>query len=275
MPRFAVNCSMLFTEAPYLQRFALARAAGFTAVESWWPRRISPDQFAAAIEAAGVQLVLLNLDGGEIDAGERGYLNDPHGERFVRANMEVGLRVATRLHCPLLHVLVGNQRDSEPRETQLERVYERLRWMAPLAEQVGIGLTIEAMNPTDAPGYLLATTADVLAALDAVDAPNLFYHYDVYHLQQTEGHVVETLRANMGRIGHIQVADVPGRHEPGSGAIDFATIFRTIDELDYAGHVGLEYRAQAQSTSSFWWLPDDRAGFVPATRLRLSRASGE
>lgn len=269
MPRFAVNCSMLFAEAPFLQRFALARAAGFNAVESWWPRRISPEQFAATIEAAGVQLVLLNLDGGEIDAGERGYLNDPHGERFVRANMEVAMRVATRLHCPLLHVLVGNRRASEPREAQLERVYQRLRWMAPLAEQAGIGLTVEAMNPHDAPDYLLSTTADVLAVINAVGAPNLFYQYDVYHLHQTEGRVIETLRDKMPRIGHIQVADVPGRHEPGSGTIDYDAVFRTIDELEYGGYVALEYQPKEHTTSSFWWLPDDRRGLVPAANLRL------
>lgn len=270
MPRFAINCSMLFTEAPFLQRFGLARAAGFTAVESWWPRRISPEQFASAVEAAGVQLVLLNLDGGEIEAGERGYLNDPHGERFVRANMDVALRLATRLHCPLLHVLVGNQRRNEAREAQLERVYTRLKWLAPLAEQAGIGLTIEAMNPVDAPDYLFSTTADIRAALHAVGAPNLSYQYDVYHLHQTEGHVVETLRANMDRIGHVQVADVPGRHEPGSGTIDFATVFRTIDALDYAGYVALEYQPTSGTTDSFSWLPEDRGGFVPVANLRLA-----
>lgn len=269
MPRFAVNCSILFTDAPFLTRFQRARVAGFAAVECWWPTGFDHDTFVTAVEQAGVQLVLLNLDGGDLAAGERGFLTDPDAGSRIRANFDVALRIASRLGRPYLHALVGNWRPDEPREAQRERVYQWLRWMAPLAANAGVTLLLEAMNGFDAPAYPLRRVSDVLAVLDAVAAPNVKYQCDLYHLQRTEGNLIETLRANLDRIAHIQIADVPGRHEPGTGEIHYQRVLGALDELGYPGYVALEYHARGMVEESFHWLPADRRAFVPASALSL------
>jgi hydroxypyruvate isomerase len=252
-----------------LERFARARAAGFGAVECWWPAGVALDAFAGAIEEAGVQLVLLNLDAGDMPAGDRGLLNDPGAEERIRANLEAALGLAGRLGCRLLNALPGNLRPDEPREAQVARVRERLRWLAPRAAQSGATLLVEAINPFDSPRYLFTRTPDVLATLDAVGAPNVKYQYDVYHLQRSEGNLIETLRANLGRIGHIQIADAPERHEPGTGEINYRRVLRALDELGYEGYVGLEYRPSGPTEASFAWLPPERGGMVRADDLRL------
>ena len=269
MPRFAVNCSILFTEIPLLERFARARAAGFAAVECWWPADTDPDAFAAAIEDAGVQLILLNLDAGDMPAGDRGLLNDPAAEGRIRANLDVALGLATRLGCRRLNALAGNARDGEPREAQVARVCERLRWMAPRAAEAGVTLLIEAINAFDSPRYLFHRTPEILAALDAIGAPNVKYQYDLYHLQRGEGSLTQTLRENIARIGHIQIADVPDRHEPGTGEINYRRMLQVIDDLGYDGHVALEYKPRGATEESLAWLPPDRTGPIAAADLRL------
>lgn len=269
MPRFAANCSMLFTEVPLLERFAWARTAGFAAVECWWPAGVDLDAFAAAVEEAGAQLVLMNLDGGDMAAGDRGFLNVPDAEGRIRANLEEAIGVATRLGRPFLHALAGNLRDDPPREEQLALVYERLRWMAARAAEDGITLLLEAMNPIDAPRYLFHRSADIIAALDAVGAPNLKYQYDFYHRQRTEGGLVDSLREHIGRIGHVQLADAPERHQPGTGEINYRRVLATLDELGYEGYVALEYRPRGSTEESLAWLPPDRTGHIAAEDLRL------
>ena len=269
MPRFAANCSMLFIEVPLLERFAWARTAGFGAVECWWPAGVDLDAFAAAIEEAGLRLVLLNLDGGDMAAGERGFLNLPDAEGRIRANLEEAIPLAVRLGRPFLHALVGNLRPDAPREEQLALVYERLRWMAARAAQDGITLLLEAMNPVDAPRYLLHRTADVLDALDAVGAPNVKYQYDVYHRQRTEGSLVDSLREHLARIGHVQIADAPERNQPGTGEINYRRVLAALDELGYEGHVALEYRPRGSTEESLAWLPPDRSVHIAAADLRL------
>lgn len=269
MPRFAVNCSILFTEVPLLERFARARAAGFDAVECWWPAGVDLDAFAGAIEEAGVKLILLNLDAGDMPAGDRGLLNDPNAEDRIRANLHTTLGIARRLGCRQLNALVGNERDGEPREDQVARVYERLRWMAPIAADQGVTLLLEAINGFDSPRYLFQRTPAILNALDAVGAPNVKYQYDLYHLQRSEGSLTQTLRENIARIGHIQIADVPDRNEPGTGEINYRHMFQVIDDLGYDGHVSLEYKARGVTEDSFAWLPPDRAGQIAVADLRL------
>lgn len=271
MPRFAVNCSTLFGEAPLLERFGRARSAGFDAVECWWPSEVDPEDFAAAVESSGVRLVLLGLDAGDAAAGERGYLNRPGQavEGRIRERFDIALGLAVRLRCPLLHALVGNVREQERRENQLGLVRKRLRWMARLAAESGVTLVVEAMNPIDGPPYLFTRTEDVLRTLDAVGEKNVKYLYDVYHAQRGEGNLIETLRSNVHTMGHVQVADVPGRHQPGTGEINYARVLRTLDELSFDGYVGLEYWPLGPTEPTFDWLPPDRRGLVPAGELRL------
>ena len=269
MLRFDVNISFLLKEVPFLERFERAAYLGFGAVEFPWPG----DENLAAIEArvreTGLNVVLMNVDAGDMARGERGFLNDPNRKEWVRARVLRAMEFAQQIGCPRLNALVGKNIPGKSCEEQLDQVRENLVWIADYAATDGIGIVVEALNSFESPNYLLTNTRDTLKLLSEVNRPNLKYQYDIYHMQRMEGNVIATLREHIGWIGHIQIADSPGRQEPGTGEIHYAHVLATLDTLGYQGYIGLEYNPTGSSEESFAWLPGDRRGEIDVSDLRL------
>jgi hydroxypyruvate isomerase len=269
MLRFDVNISILLKEVPFLERFAYAARLGFGAVEFWWPGDENLDGVAEQLRQTGLKVALMNFDAGNMAGGERGFLNDASRKAWFRAHVPRALEFAAGIGCPRLNALVGNDIAGISREAQLELVSENLAYAADRAAEFGLGIVVEALNSFENTRYLLTNTRETLALLDEVNRPNLQYQYDVYHMQRMEGNLIATLQAQIKRIGHIQVADSPARHEPGTGEIHFPHVLAALDALDYPGYVGLEYNPSGSSEASFGWLPANRRDAVAVEELRL------
>ena len=253
--RFCANVSILFGDAPFLERFARAAAAGFGAVEFWWPAGEDPGAVADAVAAAALQVPLFNFDAGDMPAGDRGLLADPDRVAQFRANVPVALDLARRVGCPRLNALVGLERPGATRAEQLALAAEQVRWAADEAAGHGIDVMIEPVNTTDNGPVLLHTTRQGLEFIALVDRPNVRLQYDVFHMQRMEGDLVATLTEHLPAIGHVQIADAPGRGEPGTGEINFPFVLGALDALGYDGWVGLEYRPTTSTTEqSLGWM---------------------
>jgi hydroxypyruvate isomerase len=244
--RFCANISLLFTEVPFLERFAAARSAGFDAVELWWPRGENLDAVEAAVAAAGVEVVLLNFDAGDMAAGDRGVLSDPARQHEFHANVPVALRLAEAIGCKRLNALVGFG------SLDLARV--NVRRAADAAARQGASVLIEAVNTFENGPYLLSNTRDSASFVRSVGRDNVRVQYDAYHMQRMEGNLLPTIAEHLDLIGHIQIADAPGRGEPGTGEIDFAYLLPKVDELGYDGWVGLEYKPTRATVESLDWM---------------------
>ena len=258
--RYDVNVSILLTELPLLRRPQAARDAGFTAVESWWPfpTAVPPDRevdaFAAAVRDAGVDLVALNTFGGSLAEGERGLASVPGREAEFRDNLDVAVALAQALSCRCLHVLYGNRDGGDP-DRQDELAVEHLALAAAAAAHVGTGVVVEALSGADR--YPLRTSADVLRVLDrlaAVGGPEVRMLCDVHHLSVNGEDAADVIARHAARIGHVQVADVPGRHQPGTGELDLDRCLDALRAVGYPGWVGLEYVPLGPSLDSFSWL---------------------
>lgn len=258
--RFSANISLLFAEHPFEQRFERAAAAGFEAVELWWPGDEQAARLPELLAAAGLRLAALNFDAGDMPAGDRGLLADPAREEQFRRNVPVALEIAAATGCPRLNALVGLRAGAESREEQLQRALENVRFAAELAAPQGAAILIEAVNTLENGPYLLASTAEAVTFVEAVGRDNVELLYDAYHMQRMEGNLFETIERHLEAIGHIQIADVPGRHQPGTGEIDFGFLLPAIEGLGYDGWVGLEYRpADGNTAASLAWLEPLRA----------------
>jgi hydroxypyruvate isomerase len=269
MLQFNLNVSIVLQEYPFLQRFDHAARAGFGAVEFWWPDGEDPHMVAQRIRDAGLHVTMFNFDAGNLAAGERGFLNDPERQADFRANVPVALEFADRIGCTKINALAGHWHANEDRAAQLDRVCDNLQWAAEQARAAGVTVLVEALNTWDNGAVIFSTTRDTLRCLDQMGTPNLRYQYDVYHMQRMEGNIVATLREQIAQIGHIQVADVPHRHQPGTGELNYRYIFAALDELAYSGSIGLEYVPWGTSEGSFAWLPPDRRGAIAVDTLRL------
>ena len=258
MPQFAANLSLLFTDVPFLERFALARAAGFEAVECMFPYGVEAERIAQRLERHGLQLVLHNLPAGDWAAGERGLACDPRRVGEFQDSVGLALEYATELAVPRLHCLAGTLPHGLAPERAHQTYVENLRFAAARCAAQGIELLVEPINDRDVPGYLLTGTRQAAALIAECGAPNLFMQYDIYHMQRMEGDLAATLRQRIGLIRHIQLADVPGRHQPGTGEIHFPFLFRLLDELGYEGWVGCEYLPLGDTAASLGWLEDYR-----------------
>ena len=258
--RFCANVSILFKDAPFLERFGRAAAAGFAAVEFWWPADEPLDAVEDAIARAGLEVALFNFDAGDMAAGDRGLLGDPDRFERFRENVPVALAMAERLGCPRLNALVGLERSPQERESQLELAAENVRFAADHAAPLGIEITIEAVNTFENGPYLVPTTRQAAAFLERVDRPNVRLQYDAYHMQRMEGNLVATFEEFLPRIAHVQVADSPGRGEPGTGEINYPFVLDAIERLGYDGWIGLEYNPTTQTTEeSLGWMPERSA----------------
>ncbi len=255
-PRYDVNCSLVFAELPLLQRPQAARDAGFAAVEFQWPfdtalpADAEVDAFVRAVRDAGVALVSLNATAGR--PGERGLASLPGREAEFRDNLAVAVGIAGELRCPHLHVLYGRRSGSAP-EVADELAVEHLALAARSAAEVGTDVLVEALSGV--PDYPLRTAADVVRVLDRVGRPDVRWLCDLYHLSVNGDDVTSAVQAHADRIGHVQLADAPGRHQPGTGSLDLAGLLRLLFDTGYHGWVGLEYDPLGPSAASFDRLP--------------------
>jgi hydroxypyruvate isomerase len=254
MPRFAANLTMLFAERPFAERFAAARAAGFHCVEYLFPYASSAGELRRLLDDTGLTQVLFNLPCGDWAAGDRGIAADPSRVAEFRAGVGLAVEYATALGVRRLNCLAGKLPPGVTEAEALAVLAENVAYAADLLAGEGLTLVIEAINRFDIPGFVLCRTSQVMALLDTVGRPNAAMQYDVYHAQRQEGELAATLAANLARIGHIQIADNPGRHQPGTGEINFPFLFATLDRLGYDGYIGLEYLPTPDTEASLAWV---------------------
>jgi hydroxypyruvate isomerase len=260
--RFDVNCSILFTELPLLARPAAARAAGFDAVEFWWPfEEMVPtdagaDAFVDAIADAGVELVSLNFHAGDMAAGERGLVSVPSAAAAFRRSIGACAEIARRTGCRRLNAPYGNRIDGVDPAEQDAVAIENLTLAAEAAAAVGATVLVEAINSVDVPGFPIDSSDAAIAVIGKVPAGNVAFLADLYHLAKMGEDVPDVLSRYRDRIAHVQVADPPGRGAPGTGTLDFEPLFAQLAAQGYAGSVGLEYVPldPADSSTSFSWL---------------------
>ena len=258
MPRFAANLTLLFTEVPFLDRFERAARAGFEAVECQLPYAHAAAAIRARLEAWGLRMVLHNLPAGDWMAGERGIACLPGREAEFRAGLEQAIEYARALGVPQLNCLAGLAPPGADRAALHATFAANLRHAARRLRDEGLRLLIEPINGFDMPGFFLDRPSQAFALLDELDEDGLFVQYDLYHAYRTEGRLAEVLAAELPRIAHVQVADHPGRHEPGSGEIGCAALFDELDRLGYAGWVGAEYLPAAGTEAGLGWFPGRR-----------------
>ncbi|MGJ5018950.1 hydroxypyruvate isomerase [Bradyrhizobium oligotrophicum] len=262
MPRFAANLTMLFNELPFMERFAAAKAAGFSGVEYLFPYEFDKAELREQLARHGLTQVLHNLPAGNWAAGERGIAILPDRVDDFRDGVRRAIEYARALDCRQLNCLVGiAPDDADPRE--LNQVLVRnLRFAAIALKAQGIKLLIEPINTLDIPGFFLNRTAQALQLISDVESDNLFVQYDIYHMQIMEGDLARTMQKHLARIAHIQLADNPGRHEPGSGEINYPFLFRHLDAIGYSGWIGCEYKPLTTTADGLGWMTD--RAMVPA-----------
>ena len=253
MPKFAANLTMLFTEVPFLDRFERAARAGFSAVEFLFPYAFPTAEIQARLKGNGLQLVLHNLPAGDWAAGERGIACHPDRVDEFRAGVAKAIEVGTALGVPRLNCLAGKVPIGAADAVLRATFVANLRFAAAELKKAGLKLLIEPINTFDIPGFYLNRTAQALAILDEVGADNAFVQYDIYHAQRMEGEIAATLARHLARIDHIQLADNPGRNEPGTGELNWAFLFAHLDRLGYAGHIGCEYKPATTTEAGLGW----------------------
>ena len=254
MPRFCANLTMLFNEVEFMDRFEAAARAGFRGVEFLYPYQWPKEQLLEALNRNGLEQVLHNVPSGDWTGGERGIACLPGREAEFRDGVGLALEYATAIGCKQLNCLVGITPEGVDPDKLRQTLIENLQFAASALAGEGVRLLIEPLNSFDIPGFLLTSTRDTLALLDQAGHPNIQLQYDVYHMQKMEGNLIDTITSNIGRIAHFQVADNPGRHEPGTGEINYSNLFESIDGTGYTGWIGCEYVPHTTTAASLKWL---------------------
>ena len=253
MPKFAANLTMLFNEHDFLTRFDAAAKAGFEAVEFLFPYAFAAAEIKARLQANGLQLVLHNLPAGHWDAGDRGVACDPARVAEFRSGVAQAVEYAAALGVPQLNCLAGKA-PAGVAEAELRRTFvANLRFAAAELKKAGLKLLIEPINTFDIPGFYLSRSTQAIDILDEVGADNAYLQYDIYHAQRMEGELAATISKYLPRIAHIQLADNPGRNEPGSGEIHYPFLFRHLDRIGYAGWIGCEYKPAGSTEAGLGW----------------------
>jgi hydroxypyruvate isomerase len=238
---WSAHLSMLFRELPYLERPRAAAEAGFTAVETWWPGDGVGLQWVDEIARSRLAVSLINAYGGDVEAGDRGFLNTPerHGEAIDACHNAV--EFARRCGAPRINVLVGRELPGRTREAQLGQVAATLAECTAIAREAGLTIVIEPINERDVPGYLVPTAAAAAELIASVGSPNLRLLYDAYHAARSGGDPCQEVAGLAPLIDHVQYADCPGRGAPGTGELDLHAFVSALEDADYAGAVGLEF----------------------------------
>ena len=254
MPKFAANLSMMFTEVDFLDRFKAAADAGFKGVEYLFPYDYPVAQIKERLDANGLTQVLHNLPAGDWGAGERGIDCHPDRVEEFRAGVDHAIEYATALGCQQVNCLAGIQPQGVTAAAARSTLIENLRYAAEKLKAAGILLLAEPINTRDIPGFFLNRTEQALALFDEVGSDNLKLQYDIYHMQIMEGDLAPTIEKHLARIAHVQLADNPGRNEPGTGEINYPFLFAHLYRLGYDGWIGCEYKPKAATSEGLVWL---------------------
>ena len=253
MPKFSANLSMLFTELPFLDRFGAAANAGFDAVEFLFPYAWTAQEIKQRLDMHGLQLVLHNLPAGDWEAGERGIACHPDRVEEFRDGVARAIDYAKALGVGQLNCLAGKAPAGVSEDRLRQTFVDNLTYAAAQLKQAGLKLLIEPINSVDIPGFYLTRTTQAAAMLVEVGADNAFIQYDIYHAQRMEGELAETMQKYLPRIGHIQLADNPGRNEPGTGEINYPFLFAHLDRMGYDGWIGCEYKPATTTRAGLGW----------------------
>jgi hydroxypyruvate isomerase len=273
MPRFSANLSMLYTEVPFLDRFERAARSGFTAVEVQFPYAFDAREIRSRLDDLGLVMVLHNLPAGDWAAGDRGIACQPERSAEFRDGVDRAIDYAQALGVSQLNCLAGISpkgveqpaiatqhlmlKQMEPCGTAQSPAHDtmvsNLAFAAAALKRHGLRLLIEPVNTFDVPGFFISRTQQAIDLIDECGADNVFVQFDVYHAQRMEGELAATLQRHLARIGHVQIADNPGRHEPGTGEINFAFLFAHLDRIGYAGWVGCEYMPANGTEAGLGW----------------------
>jgi hydroxypyruvate isomerase len=253
MPKFSANLSMLYTEQAFLDRFEPAAKAGFKAVEFLFPYAFSAADIKTKLDDNNLQLVLHNLPAGDWNAGERGIACHPERVEEFRTGVAQAITYAKALGVGQLNCLAGKAPAGIGDAVLRQTFVDNLRYAAGELKKVSLKLLIEPINTFDIPGFYLNRTAQALDILDEVNADNAFVQYDIYHAQRMEGELAATMQKHLARIGHIQLADNPGRNEPGTGEINYAFLFAHLDRIGYGGWIGCEYKPASTTDAGLGW----------------------
>lgn len=256
MAIFSANLGFLFTEVPFLERFRAAAACGFHSVEFMFPYDYAAHELREQLDEAGLSLDLFNLPAGDFAAGERGVAASPTRRADFREGVAAAIEYAAELGTSKLNCLVGLRDPALPWDEQYACLVENLAWAAARIGSVGRTLHIEQLNPTETPHFFLDSLGVAERLLADVGSPHLRLQFDVYHVQRTQGDVVSALRRLIDRIGHVQIADSPDRHEPGTGEINYRFVLAELDRLGYRGRVGLEYRPTQTTPNTLQWVTE-------------------
>jgi hydroxypyruvate isomerase len=254
MPKFAANLTMLFNELSFLERFEASAAAGFTGVEYLFPYAFPAEQLAERLRTCGLTQVLHNLPAGNWDAGERGIAILPDRVGEFRDGVTTAIAYARALGCKQINCLAGIVPPAADGERLYATFVANLQFAAAALADEGIRLLIEPINTRDIPGFYLSRTRQALEIIQAVGSDNLFLQYDIYHMQIMEGDLAHTLATHLPRIAHVQLADNPGRHEPGSGEIHYPFLFDHLDRIGYTGWIGCEYKPAGTTLAGLDWF---------------------
>lgn len=253
MPRFAANLTMLFTEAPFLERFERAAKAGFKAVEFLFPYDYPAEQLKELLTQHGLQLVLHNLPAGDWAGGDRGIACHPTRVQEFRDGVDRAIAYATTLGVKQINCLAGIKPAGVSEADARRTLVDNLKFAAPKLKAAGIKLLIEPINTFDIPGFFLSRTQQALDIIVDTGSDNIFVQYDIYHMQRMEGELAKTIEKNLGKIAHLQLADNPGRNEPGTGEINYPFLFAFLDRIGYQGWIGCEYKPAAATETGLGW----------------------
>lgn len=256
MPKFAANLTMMFTEYPFMERFAAAKKAGFNGVEYLFPYDFPAQEIAQELAKHQLTQVLFNLPAGNWAQGERGIACLPDRENEFRSGVENAIVYAKALGCRKVNCLAGKKPEGLSVEQANTTLLNNLTFAANRLAEHGIELVIEAINTRDIPGFFVNNSRQAVDLIRQVGRTNLRYQYDIYHMQIMEGDLAKTMERHFPVIGHLQLADNPGRHEPGSGEINYPFLFKHIDALGYDGWIGCEYVPANGTEAGLGWLND-------------------
>jgi len=259
MPRFAANLSFLFTDLEFLDRFKAARDAGFDAVEFMFPYPYEKHQLAEVLKVNNLELVLHNLPAGNWEAGERGIACHPNRRKDFEEGVQRAVEYAKALGCRKINCLAGIRPPGVEFAEARETLISNLAYAAQILSGDGIQLLLEPVNTLDIPGFFVSTSAFGLELINAAGPAKIGLQFDIYHTQIMEGDIARRIESNLKQIFHIQIADNPGRHEPGTGEINFPFLFAFLDRIGYAGWIGCEYKPSGDTLSSLGWLKGARS----------------